>query len=83
MDQARDAQSEHDGETWARVYIEALASPPDRSMTAGELAIYARALADRYMDFCRARRKAAAIHHSRMSGKPAARRWNNPRPGLD
>ena len=60
-------QGNDDGQAWARVYIATLSSPAcNRGLSAAELAQYARAVADRWVDFLRACRRASkSAQHAR------------------
>jgi hypothetical protein len=69
---------EEDGEAWARVYMSALTSPSvARKVTPSELAAYAHTVADRYIDFRRAMRRAR--HESRADERVRAPQWRSGR----
>ncbi|HYD00950.1 MAG TPA: hypothetical protein VEB22_06955 [Phycisphaerales bacterium] len=66
-----------DGAAWAQIYISALSSPAGaQKATPQELVIYARAVADRYLDFRRAARR---LEHERHASRGSDERPQRPK----
>ncbi|HZW07882.1 MAG TPA: hypothetical protein VFF65_12235 [Phycisphaerales bacterium] len=78
MSQAPGVQHEaDDGAAWAQIYISALSSPAGaEKSTPQELVLYARAVADRYLDFRRAARR---LEQQRHASRESSERPQRPR----